>query len=417
MLNIRKLFKITKFGVGGGQYNGTSWWNWEKPVIDPDDMLNDPTSSLGFTPIQRAIQVVANDIARVPLLVEEKIGDDFETSKAFRDLDVLLNQTSNSFYSSYEFRAWMTRICLLYGNSFALISRWGDRDVRELIPVRPWDMTMIPNPDGGWIYRSGEYGELDPKDVIHLRMPTYARMLWGESPISVGRKAVALGMQQESAGRSAFAMPGLGKIAVLTKETLGGSGVKKLQQSFVSAHSGPEGMLRPIVVQNESDVKQVGQSLTDQDWIAARKFSTTQVSQLYGVPPQMLYNLDHETSTGQVQEQSRQYVDQCLSQYATTWAAELAFKLLPQDGPYRFRFDTTQLVRGTFNEQVAALQIAVQTGLMTRNEARKTIGLTSIEGGDEILIGPNLLPPERNNEQAGSSADAGESQPADAAAE
>ena len=169
MLNIRKLFKITKFGVGGGQYDGTSWWNWEKPVIDPDDMLNDPTSSLGFTPIQRAINVVANDIARVPLLIEKKIDDDHELSHDFPGYESLLNETTNSFFSSYEFRGWMTRICLLYGNSFALISRWGD-DVRELIPVRPWDMTMIPNPDGGWIYRSGEYGELDPKDVIHLRL-------------------------------------------------------------------------------------------------------------------------------------------------------------------------------------------------------------------------------------------------------
>jgi phage portal protein BeeE len=77
--------------------------------------------------------------------------------------------------------------------------------------------------------------------------------------------------------------------------------------------------------------------------------------------------------------------------------------LLPSaiDGErYRFTFDTTTLVRGTFNEQVAALQIAVQTGVMTRNEAREMMGFPPIEGGDEVLIGPNLLPPEMNREQA-----------------
>ena len=402
-LNLRKLFRITKYGTGGGAYDGTAWWNWEKPTINPDDLLADPLASLGFSPIVRALQLVSNDIARVPLQIQKKVGDHYEVCDEYPDLSEILNETANTYYSSYEFKGWLTRSMMLWGNAFALISRWGD-DVRELIPVRPWDMTMLPDPEkGGWYYRSGEYGDIAPKDILHFRMPTYGRMLWGDSPITLGRKAISLGIEQENAGRSAFAMPGLGKIAITTKETLGGEGVKKLQSAFLGAHSGPEGMLRPIVVQNESDVKQVGQSLTDQDWIAARNFSIHQVSQLYGVPPQSLYSQEETHVSSAVSEASRLYVDSCLSQYATTWEAELAFKLLPSgiDGEkYRFNFDTTQLVRGTFNEQVAALQIAVQTGVMTRNEAREMMGYPPIEGGDEVLIGPNLLPPEMNREQA-----------------
>ena len=71
-LNFRKLFKITKYGTGGGAYDGTAWWNWEKPVVNPDDLLADPLAGLGFSPIVRALQVVANDVARVPLRVECK---------------------------------------------------------------------------------------------------------------------------------------------------------------------------------------------------------------------------------------------------------------------------------------------------------------------------------------------------------
>jgi len=74
---------------------------------------------------------------------------------------------------------------------------------------------------------------------------------------------------------------------------------------------------------------------------------------------------------------------------------------MPDGERYRFVFDTTQLVRGTFSEQVAAIQIAVQTGVMTRNEAREMMGFNPIEGGDEVLIGPNMLPVEQNQQQAG----------------
>lgn len=406
---IRRLFKMTKFG-GSVQQLPDSWWNWERKTFSPDDLVADPFKALGFSPVARAIQVVSNDIARVPIRMERKTDAHWEVVDDNPVMDEILNEIPNTHFSAYEFRGWMCRSMMLWGNAFALISRWGN-EVRELIPVRPWDMALLPDTErGGWYYHSSEYGDIKHTDVLHFRMPSYQRMLWGESPIILGRHAVALGQEQEAAGRSAFQMPGLGKIAITTKETMGGEAVRRMQEAFRGAHSGPEGMLRPIVVQNESDVKQVGQSLTDQDWIAARKFSINQVAQMYGVPPQMLYNLESESASG-VAEQARQYVDNCLSQYTSTWAAELAWKLLPHmpDGDrYRFVFDTTQLVRGTFAEQVSALQIAVQTGVMTRNEARTMMGFNPIEGGDEVLIGPNMLPIEQNQQQAAGAEDAGD---------
>lgn len=402
MLNLRKLFKITKFGVGGGPELGSTWWNWEKQ-INPDDFTADPLLGMAYTPMQRAVSLVSNDLARVPIRLEQKMGDHYEVSDALPELDQLLNETANSYFSAYEFKGWLCRNMMIWGNSFALISRWGN-EVRELIPVRPYDITMIPDAErGGWLYRSGEYGEIAPQDILHFRMPTYTRMLWADSPIQVARKAMALAQEQEAAGRSAFQMPGLGKIAITTKETMGGEGVKKMQQAFQNAHSGPAGMTRPIVVQNESDVKQVGQSMVDQDWTAARNFSIHQVAQMYGIPPLLLYPLQTaDSSASEVEEMSRQYVDTCLSLYTNSFGHEIAFKLLGSQTEDKFRvtFDTTQLVKGTFNQQVAALQIAVQTGVMTRNEARGILGYPPIEGGDEVLIGPNLLPPEMNREQA-----------------
>lgn len=399
---IRRKFKMTKFG-GSVQQLPDSWWNWENNRFSPDDIVADPFKALGATPIVRAINIVAGDVARTPIEIQRhEEGNRWETCDEYPKLTEVLNEIPNSHFSSHEFRRWMTATMMLWGNSFALISRVGG-EVDELIPVRPWDMTLLPDTEnGGWYYRSSEYGELDHRDVLHFRMPAYQRMLWGESPVILGRQAVALQQQQENAGRAAFRMPGLGKIAILTKETMGGEAVRRMQEAFKAAHSNEEGMLRPIVVQNESDVRQVGQSLTDQDWIAARKFSINQVAQLYGVPPQYLYNLEYTTQENSG-EMSRQYVDTCLQGYTTSLAAEIAYKLLPDNvggERYRVLFDTTMLVRGTFQEQVTAIQTAIQTGIMTRNEGRALMGYPPIEGGDEVLIGPNMLPVEQNQEMA-----------------
>ncbi len=397
---VRRRFRNTKFG-GSGHILPDTWWNWERPT-SAADVTADPFVGLGLCPVQRAVSVVAGDVARLPIQIQEYADGRWEECEEYPDLDDILNQHTNKFFTSFEWRRWMVTNMMVWGNSFSLISRVAG-EVDELIPVRPWDVQILPNTEqGGWYYRSSEYGDLEPRDVIHWRMPAHQRLLWGESPIVVARRAIELGSQQEMAGAQAFRMPGLGKIAITTKETVGGDAIRAMQDAFLHAHGSVEGMLRPIVVQNESDVKQVGQSLTDQDWIAARRFTINQVAQMYGVPPQYLYNLENSTQE-QTSEMSRAYVDTCLGAYLASIQTELGFKLLPgRESNRRFRvwFDTAPLVRGTFSEQVNAIQVAIQSGIMTRNEARTMMGYTPLEGGDEVLIGPNMLPVEQNQEQA-----------------
>ncbi len=407
---IRRRFKHTKFGGSTGVLPD-NWFNWERPVTS-GDIANDPYQALTSCPLTRAVNLLAGDVARLPVKCKEYTDDRWEDCEDYPVLDMVLNDRANEYFTSNEWFRWMTSSALIYGNSFSVISRVNG-EVKELIPVRPWDVQLLPDTTrGGWYYRSSEYGEIAPADILHFRMPAFQRMLWGESPVILGRRALELGFAQEGAGMSAFKMPGLGKIAITTKETVGGDSIRAMQDAFRHTHSGPEGMLRPIVVQNESDVKQVGQSLTDQDWIAARRFSITQVSQMYGVPPQYLYNLENSTQE-QTAEMSRAYIDTCLGSYLSNFGGEMGMKLLPSDESRRYRitFDTAPLIRGTFSEQVNAIQTAIQTGIMTRNEGRAMMGYAPIEGGDEVLIGPNMLPVQQNQEMAnaGASDDAGDS--------
>lgn len=381
-----------------------TWWNWERPVTG-NELVNDPFRALGQCPIQRAVNLLAGDIARLPKKIVEYTDDGrWEDCDDYPELDLIFNDRTNEYYSAYEWWRWMVSCCLVWGNSFSVISRAAGR-VESIIPVRPWDVQLLPDSNrGGWYYHSSEYGDIEPRDILHFRMPSYQKLLWGESPVVLGRRAIELAFRQEHAGISAFQMPGLGKIAITTRETVGGDAVRAMQDAFRSTHSGPEGMLRPIVVQNESDVKQVGQSLTDQDWIAARRFSINQVSQMYGVPPQYLYNLENSTQE-QTAEMSRAYIDTCLGTYLANFAAEMTMKVLG-DAPKRSKllFDTAPLVKGTFSEQVNAIQTAIQTGIMTRNEGRAMMGMPPIEGGDQVLIGPNMLPVQQNQEMANAGA-------------
>ncbi len=48
-------------------------------------------------------------------------------------------------------------------------------------------------------------------------------------------------------------------------------------------------------------------------------------------------------------------------------------------------WDTRDLLKGSFSDQVSALRSAVEVGLLTQNEARERLGLNPVDGGDQVL--------------------------------
>ena len=209
--------------------------------------------------------------------------------------------------------------------------------------------------------------------------------MWGTSPVSDAVRSLQLAAMLETAGVEQFKMPGLGKLVLQTDEVLGASTIRSIQDAWKSAHSGSDGMLRPIVAQGGAKVEQVGRSLVDQDWANARKQAIEDVARAFGVPPFVLFS-DTQAFT---QEHARLYADSLLG-YTVGFAAEMRRKLFPGE-QVRLSFDTTAIQRGSFNEAMSGYQIAVQLGVMTPNEVRKEMGLPPVEGGDDMYVGPNMM--------------------------
>ena len=76
MTEVRRRFKNTKFG-GSGHVIPDTWWNWER-ATSAADVTADPFTALGLCPIQRAVSVVAGDVARLPIQIQEYIDGRWE---------------------------------------------------------------------------------------------------------------------------------------------------------------------------------------------------------------------------------------------------------------------------------------------------------------------------------------------------
>ena len=123
-------------------------------------------------------------------------------------------------------------------------------------------------------------------------------------------------------------------------------------------------------------------------WAVAREFSIQEVSRLFGVP--VVYLSDHSRSTfASIVELTRTYWDGCLAHWCAVWGEEIRRKLLAPG--QRLSWDTRDLLKGSFADQVSALRSAIEVGLLSQNEARERLGMAPVDGGDEILRPANTL--------------------------
>lgn len=385
-LDLRRLFPWPRrTQVSGGAFADFPYMPRTAPLT-PEAFTAVPSAALRLPPVYRAVNTICNDIARMPVC-GHVYTDSWERMdrEDYLDVHAVLNEQANDFQTAFDFKVWMVEQCLIWGNSFAVISRRGDT-VYQLIPMGSADVQLLRDDEGRWIYQTSEYGEVPPEDIIHFRLSGSQRLGWGDSPVATCASSLVLARLIEQSGIEQYRSPGIGKVAITTEEAVGADAVRQMQDAFKNAHSGSEGMLRPIIVQNGASVEQIGQSLVDNDWIQARKSAVEDVARIFGIPPFVLFA---ETGNTFTMEQSRAYTDS-LGQYAARFSAELSMKLFPGNPDYRVTFDATQLMRGTFSESVSAYQVAIQTGIMVPNEARAELGLQPLEGGDELYVGPNM---------------------------
>ncbi len=386
-MDLRRLFRWPRVSASGGAGADGVWWP-TYPNTNTDAVgafASYPPRALRLPAVKRAVTAISGDLARIPVKVYGyRAGEDWvDLGRTIET--VRLNENASSFHTATEFKRWAFSQALIWGNSFALISRSGSQ-LDQFIPLNNADVQLYRKPDGTWCYKTSEYGEVAVADMLHFRMPANVKQLWGDSPVVDAARTLALSAELETAGLEAYKMPGMSKAVFQTEEAIGADGVRAIQESWKNSHSGPEGMLRPIVAQNGASVTAIGKSFVDQEWISGRKQAIEDVARVYGIPPYVLFS---ESGSSFSSEQARMYADS-LASYADAWGAELARKLYPE-GDVKVCFDTTTLMRGSFNEAMTAYKEAVQLGVMTPNEVRRELGLSDVPGGDEMYVGPNMM--------------------------
>ncbi len=330
------------------------------------------SNALRYTPVYRAVTLIANDIARIEMEVTASGADS-------------LLRSPSPYMSAFEMRRAMTMQVLLYGNAFAAINRTRGGELLELILLEPDSVSLDltgPRP----IYRTRLYGDLAQEQIFHLRAPNTTG-LWGDSPINLCRTSLQLMAAQEEMALKAYSNAGNPKIALVHPGPLSLEARQRITADYEAKHAGTQNTGKPLVLAEGMRVERISSTLDDAGLQAARQYSVGDVSRIYGVPSSYLSE-NVGPSYGTLEWLSRMYVDACLQQWMQVWKAEIITKLAtPFDSVI---FDTDDIVRPGMAETMAALRTAVEAGFLTRNEAREELDLEPLPGLDAPIVALNM---------------------------
>jgi HK97 family phage portal protein len=352
-------------------------------------------AAMKVTALSACVRLISGNVAKLPFHVFRMVGEDRKRDRR-HPVDGLLNQKPNSWQTAHEFRRMLTAHVALYGNGYAIKVMSG-AVVEELIPQHPSRVKVIKDdpflpPAYEIQITPGETKRYPASEILHLRDLTLDGVV-GLSRIEQARQGMVLAQAAESYATAQFmnnAEPG---VALLTDKNLTDDQQKRLMSSWKAAHQGPQNANQPTILEGGMKIDRSTATNRESQFLELRSFQVEDIARLYGVPPHMIGLTEKQTSWGTgVEQMSIGFLEFNLLDWLVMWETAVKRDLLsaPMDVNTFAEHLVDSLLRADLKTRMDAYAIAIQNGILSRNDARKKENLAPYEGGDEYLYPSNM---------------------------
>lgn len=346
----------------------------------------------GYTTLADSPEVstAVNTIARLigAMTIHKMRNSDSGDIRVTDALSRVVDITPNKIMTRFNFIEWIVRTMLLTGRGNAVVwPRTSGGTVQELLPIPPAYAAFVPS--GAYDYRVVIAGrEFDPDSVLHFAANPGSFYPWLGTGFQITLAAVANNLKQAAATERGF-MSSKWKPSIIVKvdgldvNFASKEGRRKLLDQYVEGNESGEPWLIPA---EQFDVQQV-KPLTLSDLALADfvKLDKQTVATILGVPPFVL-------GVGEFRrEEWNSFISTTVMPLAQNIQQELTRKLIDEPDEY-FRFSSRSLFNYDLRDLASMASDLYIRGVMTGNEVRDWIGMSPLEGLDELTILENFIP-------------------------
>ncbi|KOU41261.1 hypothetical protein ADK55_29165 [Streptomyces sp. WM4235] len=344
--------------------------------------------------VRTVVSFLARNIAQLGIHTFRRVSDTDRERLTTHPLAQLLASPMPGM-TSYRFvERWVSDIAVYdswYGIKLKLNGKL------QILPVPP---SLIRPYGGNWIrpshYETAGGKDFAVEDVIHIHGYSPDNLTVGSSPIESLRELL-LESSEAARQRQQMWKGGARLTGVLQRPADAPEWGTKEKQRFremwqtFSQGGGAEG--GTPILEDGMTYEKVGFNPEQAQYIESRKLTREEVSAAYHIPPPLIGILDHATYSNIREQHSHLYQD-TLGPWMVMLQQEIGAQILPDlpgdNSDVYCEFNIAEKMKGSFEEQAAAMSTMVGGPVMTRNEGRARINLPSIEGADELITPMNV---------------------------
>lgn len=384
--------------------------------------------------VRTCVEFLGRNIAQLGLHVYRRLSD--TDRKRLRDhgLAVTLGRPLPREYKVSRFRLFesMVHDLGIYFNAFLLkvrVPNFGAgigllRVPPELVEVKGGLLPTAYEVTIGGLRRV-----VAPNDIIHVRGYNSQSCVFGLSPLETLRRVLA---EEHAAGdhREHFWQNSARKEGVIKRPSTAPTWSPEARDRFLkdwqAQHSGGEGAGGTAILEDDMEWYDTAWSPRESQYLEGRKLTREECAAAYHIPQPFVGILDRATFSN-ITEQHKNLYQDVLGPWCVMIEEDVELQLLPdfEDTTDVYcEFNIQEKLKGSFEEQVKAMQSAVGRPWLAGDEARGRFNLPSM-GGDmarpvlplNVLVGGQASPrdsaPEETTGSASrSKAAAGEVDPA-----
>ena len=337
------------------------------------------------TAVHAAVRVLAEAVSRPPLEVWKRrnSGWEFELAEANHPLQRLLDRPNDAWNGGQLLRTVESRLAL-WGRAYVVMLRDADGVPYEMWPLKPDEVHAVADENDrtvrGFIHDTvdGRVAYL-PEEMLWYRRFNPFDALSGFSSMVPARTAVDMGTEAMNFNRRFFvhsAVPS--DIIITTEHNASEEQIERMMEMWELRLVDPNLSHRPTVLSGGVDMKRLGSTHSDMEFIAGLQWSVEEVSRAFGVPKVFLSEFEDATLA------NVRTMEQFL--WRNTIIPELKmledginhrlvphFERFPNELTVRFNLSDVEAVQESQSDRADRLATLVDAGIMTVEEARREL--------------------------------------------
>ena len=360
-------------------------------TISEETVLKLPT-------VQSCKELISSTIAQLPIYLYketedgsvEKIVDDYRLK--------LLNEEPNEFQTAYNFKKQIVNDYLFYGASYTYVEKERnhinelnnlktkdirvDKYVKDGFKVVDADINLVSMEEGRNV-NNKILSTFKPYEcIVVLKDSTDG--ITSKGILHYGRDVFKVALEEKTYTSTIYKNGALPLGVLKTQGRLTNSALQKLKASWRSLYVGSENAGKTVILEEGLDYHPVSLKPGDLLLTENRKDVVSDICKLFNLP-ESLVDVS-KIKYGSLEQNNIQFLQYTLNPILTSIENGLNKTLLLESEKsqgYFFAFDTSEVLRSTDKEKYEAVKVALDSGIMSINEARYKLNLPAIN--DDIM--------------------------------